>query len=78
LLAVLVVILGTWRSEGIIYLVFFPILLYMVYWYKKKNFHEVKRLVLMKGIMLFAGLYFIMVMQVNMVLKSIRGMTMRL
>ena len=62
LLAALVVILGTWRSEGVIYLVFFPILLYMVYWYKKKSFHEVKRLVLMKGIMLLAGLYFIMVM----------------
>lgn len=57
LLSFLVVCLATWRSEGILYLFFYPFLIYFTYFYKKKT---VKKKEMIKGFGYICVLYLIM------------------
>lgn len=56
-LSCMAVLLGTWRSEGIFYLLFFPVLLYFTYFYRKK---KITKAVLIKAVAFVAVCYLVL------------------
>ena len=56
-LCILVSVFATWRTEGIISIVFFPLILYFTYFKNRKV--TTRKVYVAKGFLLFSGIYFI-------------------
>lgn len=57
-LSFLVICLAVWRSEGLLYLIFYPFFLYFTYFYKRKVFWKKKKI--LQGIIYIGVLYLIL------------------